>query len=119
MDAVAESAAQSERDTCYWGELTGGLAAPTTWPLQSGQALDVYYSGSNDPKDGIYDLGYYRGVIDRIWKPTATGIQKVRIDYPDDSTYDTLELRASGQSWRRWESCPRRECVTVAPMWSR
>ena len=92
MDAVAESAAQSERYTCYWGELTGGLAAPTTWPLQSGQALDVYYSGSNDPKDGIYDPGYYRGVIDRIWKPTATGIQKVRIDYPDDSTYDTIEL---------------------------
>ena len=92
MDAVAESAAQSERDTCYWGELTGGLAAPTTWPLQSGQALDVYYSGSNDPKDGIYDPGDYRGVIDRIWKPTATGIQKVRIDYPDDSTNDTIEL---------------------------
>ena len=63
MDDVAESAAQSERDTCYWGELTGGLAAPTTWPLQSGQALDVYYSGSNDPKDGIYDPGYYRGII--------------------------------------------------------
>ena len=92
MDDVAESAAQSERDTCCWGELTGGLAAPTTWPLQSGQALDVYYSGSNDPKDGIYDPGYYRGVIDRIWKPTATGIQKVRIDYPDDSTNDTIEL---------------------------
>ena len=45
--------------TCCWGELTGGrLATPTTWPLQSGQALDVYYSGSNDPKDGIYDPGY-------------------------------------------------------------
>ena len=34
----------------------------------------------------------HRGVIDRIWKPTATGIQKVRIDYPDDSTNDTIEL---------------------------
>ena len=70
----------------------GGLAAPTTFPMRPGQALDVYYNGSKDTEGGVYDAGYYRGVIDKVWKPTPTGIQKVRVDYPDEFTHDTVEL---------------------------
>ena len=44
----------------------GGRAQATTWPLQAGQALDVYFDG----KSGAYQPGYYRGVIDTVTRPS-------------------------------------------------
>jgi hypothetical protein len=63
-------------------EQYGGRAAATTWPMESGQALDVFFDG----KDGAYQPGYYRGIVDVAGAPSKTGIQKVDIDFPDDNT---------------------------------
>ena len=60
----------------------GGRAAPTTWPVRPGQALDVYFDG----KDTAFPAGYYRGVIDTATTPSKTGIQKLDVDFPDDRT---------------------------------
>jgi len=65
----------------------GGRAAATTWPMQPGQALDVFFDG----KDGAYQPGYYRGVIDTATTPSKTGIQKLDIDFPDDRTSAKIE----------------------------
>ena len=69
----------------------GGRAAATTWPVQPGQALDVFFDG----KDGAYQPGYYRGVIDTATTPSKTGIQKVDIDFPDDRTSAATDLKRS------------------------
>ena len=69
----------------------GGRAAPTTWPVRPGQALDVYFDG----KDGGYNAGYYRGTIDTATAPSATGIQKLDVDFPDDRTAARLDLKQS------------------------
>ena len=53
-------------------EQYGGRAAATTWPMQPGQALDVFFDG----KDGAYQPGYFRGVIDTATTPSKTGIQR-------------------------------------------
>jgi hypothetical protein len=69
----------------------GGRAAPTTWPVRPGQALDVYFDG----KEGGYDAGYYRGTVDTATAPSATGIQKLDVDVPDDRTAARLDLKQS------------------------
>ena len=69
----------------------GGRAAATTWPMQPGQALDVFFDG----KDGAYQPGYYRGVIDTATTPSKTGIQKLDIDFPDDRTSAKIDLKRS------------------------
>ena len=72
-------------------EQYGGRAAATTWPMESGQALDVFFDG----KDSAYPAGYYRGVIDTATTPSKTGIQKVDIDFPDDRTSAKIDLKRS------------------------
>ena len=37
--------------TCH--ELIGGLAAPTTWPVAEGQAIDVFYDQGTDKATGV------------------------------------------------------------------
>ena len=69
----------------------GGLAAATTWPLRSGQALDVFFDG----KDGAYQPGYYRGIVDVANAPTKRGIQKLDVDFPDDRTSAKIDLLRS------------------------
>ena len=93
MDAVAEEAAVADRDACCWGELTGGLAAPTSWPLQRGQALDVWFNRGDDMNTGVFKPGYYRGIIDKVAAPTKTGIQTAQVDFVDDDTRATVDLR--------------------------
>ena len=69
----------------------GGRAAATTWPMESGQALDVFFDG----KDGAYQPGYYRGIVDVAGAPSKTGIQKLDIDFPDDRTSAAIDLKRS------------------------
>ena len=69
----------------------GGRAAATTWPMQPGQALDVFFDG----KDGAYQPGYYRGIVDVAGAPSKTGIQKLDIDFPDDRTSAAIDLKRS------------------------
>jgi hypothetical protein len=73
----------------------GGLAAPTTWPMRAGQAIDVWFNQSKDAADGLFSAGYYRGTIDKVSKPTATGIQKATVDFADDFTEATVDLKRS------------------------
>ena len=73
----------------------GGLAAPTSWPLRRGQAIDVWFNQSQDAKDGLFNAGYYRGTIDKVTAPSATGIQKATIDFPDDFTTAKVDLKKS------------------------
>ena len=73
----------------------GGLAAPTTWPMRAGQAIDVWFNQSKDAADGLFSAGYYRGTIDKVSKPSATGIQKATVDFADDFTEATVDLKRS------------------------
>ena len=61
----------------------GGLAAATTWPLRSNQALDVFFDKSTDPAVGVYPAGFYRGLVDTASKPSARGTQKLMLDFDD------------------------------------
>mgnify|MGYP006879048738 CR=1 FL=1 len=73
-------------------ELVGGLAAPTTWPIAEGQALDLFFDRSEDKDAGVFDRGFYRGVVDKASAPSARGIQKLSIVYPDEYTTADVEL---------------------------
>ena len=67
----------------------------TTWPLRRGQAIDVWFNQSQDAKDGLFSAGYYRGTIDKVTAPSATGIQTATIDFPDDFTTTKIDLTKS------------------------
>ena len=73
-------------------ELVGGLAAPTTWPIAEGQAIDVFYDQGTDKATGVFDRGFYRGIVDKASAPSARGIQKLSIVYPDEYTTADVEL---------------------------
>ena len=62
-----------------------------------GQALDVFFDG----KDGAYQSGYYRGIVDVAGAPTKRGIQKLDIDFPDDRTNAKIDLKRS-QLYHCW-----------------
>ena len=94
-----------DRDVCHdrecWasvnGEyisdvLEGGRVDATTWPVQPGQALDVWFNKSTDPGIGTWNAGYFRGVVDKVTKPTPKGIQTLEVDYPDEMTSGDLQL---------------------------
>jgi hypothetical protein len=51
--------------------------------VQPGQAIDVWFNKSTDPDIGTWDAGYFRGVTDKVTKPSAKGIQTLEVDYPD------------------------------------
>ena len=70
--------------------LEGGRVDATTWPVQSGQAIDVWFNKSTDPAVGTWDAGYFRGVVDKASQPTPQGQQKLDIDYPDELTSGEL-----------------------------
>ena len=72
--------------------LEGGRVDATTWPVQPGQAIDVWFNKSTDPDIGTWDAGYFRGVTDKVTKPSAKGIQTLEVDYPDTMTSGALEL---------------------------
>ena len=74
----------------YTGQV-GGRVSATTWPLRSGNAIDIFFDG----KDSAYPAGYYRGVIDTATTPSKTGIQKLDVDFPDDRTSARLDLKRS------------------------
>ena len=73
-------------------ELVGGLAAPTTWPIAEGQAIDVFYDQGTDKATGVFDRGFYRGIVDKASAPSTRGIQKLSIVYPDEYTTADVEL---------------------------
>ena len=65
----------------YVGDvLEGGRVDATTWPVQPGQAIDVWFNKSTDPGIGTWDAGYFRGVVDKVTKPSAKGIQTLEVD---------------------------------------
>ena len=72
--------------------LEGGRVDATTWPVQPGQAIDVWFNKSTDPDIGTWDAGYFRGVTDKVTKPSAKGIQTLEVDYPDTMTSGELQL---------------------------
>ena len=72
--------------------LEGGRVDATTWPVQPNQALDVWFNKSTDPDIGIWDAGYFRGIVDKASKPSAKGIQTLEVDYPDEMTSGDLQL---------------------------
>eukprot|EP01046_Picozoa_sp_COSAG06_P002458 COSAG06_NODE_87_length_24962_cov_107.553795_25_plen_207_part_00 len=64
-----------DRDVCHdqqcWASLNGdyvsdvlegGRVDATTWPVQPGQAIDVWFNKSTDPDIGTWDAGYYAAV---------------------------------------------------------
>ena len=87
-------------DECAYGmswdqschDLVGGLAAPTTWPIAEGQAIDLLFDRSEDKATGVFDRGFYRGIVDKVSAPSARGIQKLSIVYPDEYTTADVEL---------------------------
>ena len=58
-------------------DLLGGLAAPTSWPVAEGQAIDIFYDQGTDKATGVFDRSFYRGVVDKASAPSARGIQKL------------------------------------------
>ena len=38
----------------------------------------------HSPDIGTWDAGYFRGVVDKVTKPTPKGIQTLEVDYPDE-----------------------------------
>ena len=87
-------------DECRYGlawdqschDLVGGLAAPTTWPVAEGQAIDLLFDRSEDKATGVFDRGFYRGIVDKASAPSVRGIQKLSIVYPDEYTTADVEL---------------------------
>ena len=73
-------------------DLVGGLAAPTTWPIAEGQALDLFFDRSDDKDAGVFERGLYRGIIDKASAPSARGIQKLSVLFPDEYTKADVEL---------------------------
>lgn len=70
----------------------GGRVSATSWPIQEGNAIDVYFPRTQNAKEN-FEAGYYRGIVDKVGAPTATGIQKLDIDFPDEYTSTTLRLK--------------------------
>jgi hypothetical protein len=87
-------------DECRYGmawdqnchDLVGGLAAPTTWPVAEGQAIDLLFDRSDDKATGVFDRGIYRGIVDKAGAPSARGIQKLSVLFPDEYTKADVEL---------------------------
>ena len=78
------------------GEQRGGRAAvrPTQWPLERGMALDVHFDAKAPTDTSMgYPAGLYRGVVDEAKAPTATGIQKLKVDFPGDLTMADVSLK--------------------------
>ena len=89
--SFARSHVEAERGGSVMREQTGGRVSATQWPLQPGNAIDIYFDG----KDSAYPSGYYRGVVDTATQPSKTGIQKLDIDFPDDRTNAKIDLKRS------------------------
>ena len=69
-------------------EQEGGRISATTWPVQPGQVIDVFFDG----KQGAYESGYYRGIVDEATAPNAKGTQKLEVDFLDDLTSTKIDL---------------------------
>ena len=78
------------------GEQRGGRVAarPTEWPLERNMAVDVYFDAKAPTDTSMgYPAGLYRGVVDEAKAPTATGIQKLKVDFPGDLTMADVSLK--------------------------
>ena len=66
-------------------DLVGGLAAPTTWPIAEGQALDLFFDRSDDKDAGVFERGavsrnYRQGKCPiRAWNPETECVVSGRI----------------------------------------
>ena len=90
MEAVQDGA-DHEREC--WTELSGGLAAPTTYPLRQDMGLDVWFPKRDDAR-GKWDSGWYRGHVASAFPAVPTGKQKQRVtvDFPEETTFTELSL---------------------------
>ena len=90
MDEV-QAGADHERQC--WTELSGGLAAPTSYPLRQDMGLDVWFPKRDDAQ-GKWDAGWYRGHVASAFPAVPTGKQKQRVtvDFPEETTFTQLSL---------------------------
>ena len=70
-------------------QMRGGLAAPTTWPVRPGAAVDLWFDKDNV---GGYDAGWFRGIADAVGKVNSKDQQKVAVDFDESLTRSDVVL---------------------------